>query len=82
MLLFLQGGTIKLTEALSSTSQELLRLDLSNCGLTTPELSQICTNLSQINILDLNLGGNSINLEVCFLFSNNLMYATLVSMVG
>ncbi|XP_071679038.1 protein TONSOKU isoform X2 [Lolium perenne] len=59
------GGTIKLTEALSSTSQELLRLDLSNCGLTTPELSQICSNLSQINILDLNLGGNSINLEGC-----------------
>ncbi|KAK1620651.1 hypothetical protein QYE76_026168 [Lolium multiflorum] len=59
------GGTIKLTEALSSTSQELLRLDLSNCGVTTPELSQICTNLSQINILDLNLGGNSINLEGC-----------------
>uniref|UniRef100_A0ACD5YV70 Uncharacterized protein n=1 Tax=Avena sativa TaxID=4498 RepID=A0ACD5YV70_AVESA len=59
------GGIIRLTEALCSSSQELLRLDLSNCGLTTPELSQICTNLSRINILDLNLGGNSINLEGC-----------------
>ncbi|CAM0943633.1 unnamed protein product [Alopecurus aequalis] len=59
------GGTIRLTEALSSASQELMRLDLSNCGLTTPEFSQICANLSRINILDLNLGGNSINLEGC-----------------
>ncbi|KAM3244362.1 hypothetical protein ACQJBY_055975 [Aegilops geniculata] len=59
------GGTIRLTEALSSASQELMRLDLSNCGLTTPEFSQICTNLSRINILDLNLGGNSINMEGC-----------------
>ena len=59
------GGTIRLTEALSSASQELMRLDLSNCGLTTPEFSQICTNLSRINILDLNLGGNYINMEGC-----------------
>ncbi|KAK1660988.1 hypothetical protein QYE76_049147 [Lolium multiflorum] len=72
MLLFLQGGIIRLTEALSSSSQELLRLDLSNCGLTAPEFSQICTkfsqictNLCRINILDLNLGRNSINLEGC-----------------
>lgn len=42
-----------------------MRLDLSNCGLTAPEFSQICANLSRINILDLNLGGNSVNLEGC-----------------
>ncbi|KAI4982503.1 hypothetical protein ZWY2020_022995 [Hordeum vulgare] len=59
------GGTIRLTEALSSASQELMRLDLSSCGLTTPEFSQICTNFSRINIIDLNLGGNSINMEGC-----------------
>ncbi|XP_062220506.1 protein TONSOKU-like [Phragmites australis] len=58
-------GTIRLTEALSCASQELLRLELSNCGLTTPDFTQICTNLSQINILDLNIGGNSIKLEGC-----------------
>ncbi|KQK02062.1 protein TONSOKU isoform X2 [Brachypodium distachyon] len=59
------GGTVRLTEALSSSSQELLRLDLSSCGLAAPEFPQICKNLSQISILDLNLGGNSINLEGC-----------------
>ncbi|KAJ1281342.1 hypothetical protein BS78_04G298800 [Paspalum vaginatum] len=57
--------TIRLTKALSCTSQELLRLELSNCGLTTPDFTQICTNLSRINILDLGLGGNSINMEGC-----------------
>lgn len=81
MNFFLQGGTIRLTEALSSASQELMRLDLSNCGLTTPEFSQICTNLSRINILDLNLGGNSINMEVRFLSSDNLVYLILVPMI-
>ncbi|RLM80797.1 protein TONSOKU isoform X2 [Panicum miliaceum] len=58
-------GTISLTDALSCTSHDLLRLELSNCGLTAPDFAQICTNLSRINILDLNLGGNSINLEGC-----------------
>ncbi|RLN08873.1 protein TONSOKU isoform X2 [Panicum miliaceum] len=58
-------GTIRLTDALSCTSQDLLRLELSNCGLTAPDFAQICTNLSRINILDLNLGGNSFNLEGC-----------------
>lgn len=64
VLLFMQVETIRLTEALSCTSQELLRLELSNCGLTAPDFTQICTNLSRINILELNLGGNPINLEV------------------
>ncbi|KAK3155468.1 hypothetical protein QOZ80_2BG0203640 [Eleusine coracana subsp. coracana] len=58
-------GTIRLTEVLSSASHELLRLELSNCGLTAPDFTQICTNLSRINILDLNIAGNSINLEGC-----------------
>ncbi|TVU28893.1 hypothetical protein EJB05_20430 [Eragrostis curvula] len=69
---FLLGGTsigsvgaIRLTEALSSASQELLWLELANCGLTTPAFTQICTNLCRINILDLNIGGNAINLEGC-----------------
>ncbi|XP_035823345.1 protein TONSOKU isoform X4 [Zea mays] len=57
--------TTRLTEALSCTSQDFLRLELSNCGLTTPDFTQICTNLSRINILELNLGGNPINLEGC-----------------
>lgn len=60
----MQVGTIRLTDTLSCTSQDLLRLELSNCGLTAPDFAQICTNLSCINILDLNLGGNSVNLEV------------------
>nr|CAB3451284.1 unnamed protein product [Digitaria exilis] len=69
---FLLGGTsigpvetIRLTHTLSCTSQDLLRLELSNCGLTAPDFTQICANLTLINILDLNLGGNSINLEGC-----------------
>jgi hypothetical protein len=64
VLLFMQVGTIKLTEALSSAPQELLRLELSNCRLSTPDFTQICTNLAQISIIDLKIGGNSINLEV------------------
>jgi hypothetical protein len=66
VLLFMQVETTRLTEALSCTSQDFLRLELSNCGLTTPDFTQICTNLSRINILELNLGGNPINLEVQF----------------
>jgi len=57
-------GTISLTDALFYISQDLLRLELSNCGLTAPDFAQICINLSRINTLDLNFGGNSINLEI------------------
>jgi hypothetical protein len=57
-------GTISLTDALFCISQDLLRLELSNCGLTAPDFAQICINLSRINTLDLNFGGNSIKLEI------------------
>ena len=56
--------TISLTDALFCISQDLLRLELSNCGLTAPDFAQICINLSRINTLDLNFGGNSIKLEI------------------
>ncbi|XP_019704560.2 protein TONSOKU isoform X1 [Elaeis guineensis] len=59
-------GAIKLTEALSSGPQELVKLDLSYCGLTSHEFTKVCTNLAVIGgIIELNLGGNSIGQEVC-----------------
>eukprot|EP00267_Zea_mays_P055034 XP_020408326.1 protein TONSOKU [Zea mays] len=57
--------TTRLTEALSCTSQDFLGWSCLIVGFTTPDFTQICTNLSRINILELNLGGNPINLEGC-----------------
>ncbi|XP_072952693.1 protein TONSOKU isoform X2 [Typha angustifolia] len=59
-------GAVKLTEALSTGSQELLKLDLSNSGITSHDFPKVCANISTfVAILELNLGGNSISQEGC-----------------
>ncbi|KAM0952461.1 putative leucine-rich repeat domain superfamily, protein TONSOKU [Dioscorea sansibarensis] len=59
-------GAIKLTEALSSGPQELVKLDLSCCGLTSPGIAQICANIASVgSVTELNLNGNSIGGEGC-----------------
>lgn len=65
------GGTsigtdaaMRLTDALSSGPQELVKLDLSSCGLISHGFSKICENIALIGcVLELNLGGNSIKQE-------------------
>lgn len=65
----MQEGAVKLTGALSSRPQELVKLDLSCCGLTSPGITQICANIASIgSVTELNLNGSSIGSEVCHFF--------------
>ncbi|XP_012572250.2 protein TONSOKU [Cicer arietinum] len=59
-------GTIKLTESLLKGTEELVKLDLSYCGLTSDYILNINV-FSFWFILELNLEGNPIMLEVCSL---------------
>lgn len=69
----LLGGTyigtdasVKLMEALSSGPQELVKFDLSCCGLTSHGVTKVCTSIASLGgVLELNLGGNSIGQEGC-----------------
>ncbi|KAF8411665.1 hypothetical protein HHK36_004223 [Tetracentron sinense] len=59
-------GALQLTEELLSGSQELEKLDLSFCGLTSHHLVRLGADVSFVGgILELNLGGNSIGQEDC-----------------
>ncbi|XP_052206092.1 protein TONSOKU isoform X2 [Diospyros lotus] len=57
-------GAILLTESLSNGVQELVKLDLSSCGLTSQYVGRLSAEFSLISgILELNLGGNLIMQE-------------------
>ncbi|KAJ0983759.1 hypothetical protein J5N97_002115 [Dioscorea zingiberensis] len=59
-------GSIQIAEALCSGPQELVKLDLSCCGLTAQGLAQICASIASIGgVIELNLDGNSIGREGC-----------------
>jgi hypothetical protein len=60
----LQEGAIKVTEALLKGTEELVKLDLSYCGLTCDYILSINVN-SFCSITELSLEGNPILLEVC-----------------
>ncbi|KAG0494416.1 hypothetical protein HPP92_005410 [Vanilla planifolia] len=67
-------GTVKLVETFCSGPQELLKLDLSSCGITSDVIAKICSNAVQIgSITELNLGGNSIGNEGCCALENMLI---------
>lgn len=55
---------MKVTESLLKGTEELVKLDLSYCGLTFEYILNINVN-SFCSILELNLEGNPIMLEVC-----------------
>ncbi|KAK3023506.1 hypothetical protein RJ639_043790, partial [Escallonia herrerae] len=60
----LQDGALQLMESLSNETQELVKLDLSSCGLTSQYIVRLHAENSLINgILELNLGGNPIMQE-------------------
>lgn len=62
-----------MTQSLFSSTQEPLKLDLSYCGVTSTYVYQINTDVTFISgILELNLGGNPIMLEVC-IYINQIM---------
>ncbi|KAK1300783.1 Protein TONSOKU [Acorus calamus] len=61
-------GAVRLTEVLrSGGSQDLVKLDMSYCGLISHNFTKLLANIASIgsSILELNLGGNSIGLEGC-----------------
>ncbi|KAK6117535.1 hypothetical protein DH2020_048714 [Rehmannia glutinosa] len=59
-------GAIKLIKPLSKDTQELVRLDLSFCGLTSDYIVRLRDEASLVTgILELNLGGNPIMQEGC-----------------
>lgn len=56
---------MKLIERLSNGTQELVKLDLSHCNLTSECIVRLNQNAELIGgIAELNLGGNAISLEV------------------
>lgn len=60
-----QDGALELTNSLSNGTQELLKLDLSSCGLTSNYIVRLNAETSLITgITELNLGGNLILEEV------------------
>ncbi|KAK2988279.1 hypothetical protein RJ640_016859 [Escallonia rubra] len=61
----LNDGALQLLESLSNETQELVKLDLSSCGLTSQYIVRLNAENSVINgILELNLGGNPIMQEI------------------
>lgn len=63
----MQDGALQLTESLSCETHELVKFDISCCGLSPNYFSQFSTNGLLGGILELNLGGNSITQEVNYL---------------
>ena len=58
-----------MTKALSNGPQELVKLDLSDCGLRR-DFTEICANIELMDgLLELNLGINSFEKEVVFLLT-------------
>lgn len=62
-----QEGAIKLAESLLKGTEELVKLDLSYCGLTSDYILNINVKFF-CSIVELNLEGNPIMLEVCSLY--------------
>lgn len=64
----MQDDALQLTESLLSGAQESLKLDLSYCGITSTFIYKLNVNVGLVHsILELNLGGNPIVQEVCYL---------------
>ncbi|ONK61173.1 uncharacterized protein A4U43_C08F26980 [Asparagus officinalis] len=58
-------GAVMLTSALCSGPQDLVKLDLSYCGLSSHDFPKICANVSLVGgLAELNLEGNFIGQEV------------------
>lgn len=57
-------GALQLTKSLANETQELVKLDLSSCGLTCDYVIRLNVEVSLIyGILELNLGGNPLTQE-------------------
>lgn len=63
-----QAGALQLTESLPNGTQDLAKLYLSLCGLTSQCIVKLNTEFAVVGCLnELNLGGNCIKQEVGFL---------------
>lgn len=61
-----QDGALLVTESLVHEIDEIVKLDLSYCGVTHDYAVKLSTNSSTIcGILELSLSGNPIMQEVC-----------------
>nr|CAD1827295.1 unnamed protein product [Ananas comosus var. bracteatus] len=58
-------GAVRLTEALSCGSRELLKLDISDCGLISKDFTKLCASFTALGIIELNLGHCYIGKEGC-----------------
>ncbi|GAB2254133.1 hypothetical protein Droror1_Dr00021942 [Drosera rotundifolia] len=66
---------VRLTESLFQGSQELIKLDLSSCGMMPQYIDRAKTNLSEFSsLLELNLSGNSVMLQ-----GSNVLASVLAS---
>jgi hypothetical protein len=65
-LIYLQDGALQLIESLFNGIQDFVKLDLSYCGLTSKYVLRLNNDLVY-GIIELNLEGNPIMLEVCSL---------------
>nr|XP_018681426.1 PREDICTED: protein TONSOKU isoform X2 [Musa acuminata subsp. malaccensis] len=62
---YIRDGAIRVIEAVCTGPQELVRLDLSYCGLTSHAFAEACQGFVLLGgILEMNITGNSINQEV------------------
>lgn len=64
----MQDHALQLTESLVSGAQEPVKVDLSYCGITSVYTDRLNADASLASgIVELNLGGNPIMQEVCYL---------------
>lgn len=63
-LIYLQDGALKLSESLFNGFQDFVKLDFSYCGLTSKYALGLNNDI-MCSIVELNLAGNPILLEVC-----------------
>lgn len=70
----MQDGALQLMDSLCNETQELVKLDLSSCGLTSQYIFRLNAEVSFFSgILELNLGGNPIMQDVSLYQTNFLM---------
>lgn len=77
----MQDGALHLLESLSSETRELVKLDLSSCGLTSEYIFRLNDEISLIGgVIELKLGWNPITQEV--FPRNHLINAILAKQIN
>lgn len=70
-----QDAALQITETLSNSNQELVKLDLSCCALSSGYAGRLSANINLIScVLELNIGGNPI-MQVVWLIFYSIPYS-------